>query len=118
MYVCVYFLFLFISNKVYKLTHGTESGLSLKPPQLDAESNPGMSEHVCVCVCVCFAIIIHVVSCICTCMCVLYTMCTMLCVCVCVCSTTCTCIQVFYDLLSYIIFYMSSPGGDWSTFPS
>ena len=53
MYVCVYFLFLFISNKVYKLTHGTESGLSLKPPQLDAESNPGMSEHVCVCVCVC-----------------------------------------------------------------
>ncbi|XP_019858799.1 PREDICTED: striatin-3-like isoform X2 [Amphimedon queenslandica] len=26
-------------NKVYKLTHGTDSGLSLKPPQLDTETN-------------------------------------------------------------------------------
>ena len=116
----MYFLFLFISNKVYKLTHGTESGLSLKPPQLDAESNPGMSEHVCVCVCVCVFCYNYTCSIMYMYMyvCIIYNVYYVMCVCVCVCSTTCTCIQVFCDLLSYIIFYMSSPGGDWSTFPS
>ena len=113
----MYFLFLFISNKVYKLTHGTESGLSLKPPQLDAESNPGMSEHVCVCVCVfCYNYICSMHMYMYMYVCVMYNVYYVMCVCVC--STTCTCIQVFCDLLSYIIFYMSSPGGDWSTFPS